>query len=38
LKYLALANYSTVYQLKNGLLQDYLIQQLKSPSLEMILA
>jgi IS4 transposase len=38
LKYLAIANYSTVYQLKNGLLQDYLIQQLKNPSLEMILA
>jgi hypothetical protein len=38
LKYLALANYSTVYQLKNGLLQDYLIQQLKNPSLKMILA
>ncbi len=38
LKALALADYSTVYKLKNGLLQDYLIQQLKNPSLKMILA
>jgi len=38
LKYLAIANHSNVYQLKNGLLRDYLIQQLKNPSLEMILA
>ena len=38
LHYLALAKYSNVYQLKNGLLDDYLIQQLKNPSLKMILA
>ncbi len=38
LKALALADYSTVYKLKNGLLQDYLIQQLKNPSLKIILA
>ena len=38
LKALAIADYSTVYQLKNGLLQDYLIQQLKNPSLKMVLA
>jgi hypothetical protein len=28
----------TVYQLKHGLLDDYLIQQLKNPSLKMVLA
>ena len=38
LKYLAIANSSNVYQLKNGLLDRYLIQQLKNPSLKMILA
>lgn len=38
LKEIALANSSTIYQLKNGLLQDYLIQQLENPSLKMILA
>ena len=38
LKYLAIANSSNVYQLKNGLLQDYLMQQLENPSLKMILA
>ncbi len=38
LKYLAIAAHSSVYQLKNGLLRDYLIQQLKNPSLEMVLA
>ena len=38
LKYLALANNSTVYQLKNGLLDRYLIQQLENPSLKMALA
>lgn len=38
LKYLAIANNSTVYQLKNGLLDHYLIQQLKNPSLKMALA
>lgn len=38
LKDLASANYSNVYQLKNGLLTDYLIQQLENPSLKMVLA
>ena len=38
LKHLAIANYSTVYQLKNGLLDHYLIQQLQNPSLKMALA
>ena len=38
LKYLALASHSSVYQLKSSLLQDYLVQQLKNPSLKMILA
>jgi hypothetical protein len=38
LKYLALANHSNVYQLKNGLLDRYLIQQLQNPSLKMALA
>ena len=28
----------TVYQLKHGLLDDYLIQQLRNPSLKMVLA
>ncbi len=38
LKSLAIASCSTVYQLKHGLLDDYLIQQLRNPSLEMALA
>lgn len=38
LKYLAIANNSTVYQLKNGLLDRYLIQQLENPSIKMALA
>ncbi len=38
LKALAIANKTNVYQLKHGLLDDYLIQQLKNPSLEMLLA
>ena len=38
LKEVAIANKTTVYQLKHGLLDDYLIQQLKNPSLEMLLA
>ena len=38
LKYLAIANHSNVYQLKNGLLDRYLIQQLQNPSLKMALA
>ncbi|MEM6612016.1 MAG: hypothetical protein AAF652_07135 [Cyanobacteria bacterium P01_C01_bin.72] len=36
LKYLAIANHSNVYQLKNGLLDQYLIRQLQNPSLKMI--
>ncbi len=28
----------TVYQLKHGLLDDYLVQQLKTPSIQMVLA
>ncbi len=38
LKALAAHTGRTVYQLKHGLLDDYLIQQLKSPSLKMVLA
>ncbi|MEM9508426.1 MAG: transposase [Cyanobacteria bacterium P01_E01_bin.35] len=38
LKNLALVSNSNVYQLKNSLLDNYLIQQLKNPSLKMILA
>jgi len=38
LKALAVQTGCTVYQLKHGLLDDYLIQQLKSPSLKMVLA
>ncbi len=38
LKTLAIANKTNVYQLKHGLLDDYLIQQLKNPSLKMLLA
>ena len=38
LKYLAITSHSNVYRLKHGLLQDYLVQQLKNPSLKMILA
>ncbi len=38
LKEIAITNKTNVYQLKHGLLDDYLIQQLKNPSLEMILA
>ena len=38
LKHLAIANNSTVYQLKNGLLDRYLIQQLENPSIKMALA
>ena len=38
LKALAAQTGRTVYQLKHGLLDDYLIQQLKSPSLKMVLA
>jgi hypothetical protein len=38
LKELALQMGRTVYQLKHGLLDDYLVQQLKTPSLKMVLA
>jgi hypothetical protein len=38
LKALAAQTRRTVYQLKHGLLDDYLIQQLKNPSIKMILA
>ena len=38
LKELATASGRTVYQLKHGLLDDYLIQQLKQPSLKMAAA
>jgi hypothetical protein len=38
LKELAAQTGRTVYQLKHGLLDDYLIQQLKNPSLKMVLA
>lgn len=38
LKELAAETGRTVYQLKHGLLDDYLIQQLKNPSLKMVLA
>jgi hypothetical protein len=38
LKELATQTGRTVYQLKHGLLDDYLIQQLKKPSLQMVLA
>ena len=38
LKELAATTGRTIYQLKHGLLDDYLIQQLKQPSLKMVLA
>jgi hypothetical protein len=38
LKELAAQTGRTVYQLKHGLLDDYLVQQLKHPSLRMVLA
>ncbi len=38
LKDLATQTGRTVYQLKHGLLDDYLMQQLKNPSLQMVLA
>lgn len=38
LKTLAYESGRTVYQIKHGLLHDYLVQQLKSPSVQMILA
>ena len=38
LKALATETGRTVYQLKHGLLDDYLTQQLRNPSLKMVLA
>ncbi len=38
LKHLAYQSGRTVYQIKHGLLQDYLVQQLKNPSIQMVLA
>jgi hypothetical protein len=38
LKHLAAQTGRTAYQLKQGLLDDYLIQQLKNPSLKMVFA
>lgn len=38
LKELAVQSGRTVYQLKHGLLDDYLTQQLKKPSIEMVIA
>jgi hypothetical protein len=38
LKSLAYQSQQTVYQLKHGLLHDYLVQQLKRPSIRMVLA
>jgi hypothetical protein len=38
LKQVALLSQQTIYQIKNGLLSDYLRQQLKSPAIHMTLA
>jgi hypothetical protein len=38
LKSLAYQSGQTVYQIKRGLLHDYLVEQLKTPSVEMVLA
>lgn len=38
LKQLAYQSGQTVYRIKRGLLHDYLVQQLKSPSVQMVLA
>jgi len=38
LKHLAYQSVQTIYQIKRGLLRDYLVQQLKNPSVEMVLA
>jgi hypothetical protein len=38
LKDLAYQTGRTIYQIKHGLLQDYLIQQLKNPAVRMVLA
>jgi hypothetical protein len=38
LKDLAYQSGQTIYRIKHGLLQDYLIQQLKNPTVQMVLA
>jgi hypothetical protein len=38
LKHPAYQSQRTVYQIKHGLLHDYLVQQLKNPSVQMVLA
>jgi hypothetical protein len=38
LKQLAYHSGQTVYRIKRGLLHDYLVQQLKNPSVQMVLA
>jgi hypothetical protein len=38
LKHLAYQSGRTIYRIKHGLLRDYLVQQLKNPSVQMILA
>ena len=38
LKHLAYQSEQTIYRIKRGLLHDYLVQQLKNPSVEMVLA
>lgn len=38
LKHLAYQSGQTIYRIKRGLLHDYLVQQLKTPSVEMVLA
>ena len=38
LKQLAYQDGQSIYQTKRGLLHDYLVQQLKDPSFEMVLA
>lgn len=38
LKHLAYRSGRTIYQIKHGLLQDHLVQQLKNPSIQMVLA
>ncbi len=37
-KDLAYQSGQTIYRIKRGLLHDYLVQQLKNPSVEMVLA
>jgi hypothetical protein len=38
LKHLAYQSGQTIYQIKHGLLHDYLVQQLKNPTVRMVLA